>query len=397
MYDNIPIPRLLQNAKWFVKLRWIVIFLSFIAVYLGKRLISVNLSFHRLFTLIFILLIINLCYYFIIKYKVSIKKTFNILHLRLFLNLQVSIDLAILTTLLHFSGGIENPMIVFFIFHMILSSILLPRLDSFIQATIALLFFMGLVLLEYYKIIPHYSINEYLSGLFESDIKYLSAALIIFTLTAYMVVYLTSYVTKQLRQHEIELEQLNTELQEKDRIKNEYVLRLTHDIKGYVSSIKSNMEVVNRKIYGSIDENYSPYIKGINQVIKNLSRFIKDLLQLTRSKLAGDMDMQSIQISVLMENAIEETAGAAQKKNISCKVEIEPNQKSLFVFPLSVQEMLVNIISNAIKYSPEGSEIIIKGEKHNNNYAADNYRVHVERGSSRIREGSRGRNRCGSR
>ena len=248
---------------------------------------------------------------------------------------------------------------------MILSAILLPRLDSFIESTFALFLFTGSITLEYHKIIPHYTINPHLSGLLESGINYLTAALIVFIVTSYVVVYLTSYVTNKLRSHELELEKLNIELNEKDRIKNEYVLRLTHDIKGFVSALKSNHEVIRRKIYGEINNKYTPFIEASNDVLSNLTIFIKDLLKLTRSKLSGEQKKEEIKISELLENVESEIKNFAQQKNIELIRNINTNHQKLNIYILSVKELLINVLNNAIKYSDPNSKVIINVSDYN--------------------------------
>ena len=66
-------------------------------------------------------------------------------NLSILANVQISLDLALLTWLIHFSGGIVNPVIVFFVFHMMIASILLSNRNAYLQATFASLIF-GLVM-----------------------------------------------------------------------------------------------------------------------------------------------------------------------------------------------------------------------------------------------------------
>ncbi len=366
---SISTPRWLQNAQWFIKLRWYAIIVALTSILGGNIFLNANLPFHNLYLLVFLLLLINVVYMLLIRSRVKAEKKLNIQHVRLFLNLQVSVDLFFLTAFLHFSGGIENPALVFYIFHMILSSILLPRIDSLLQATFSQLMFVMLIVLEYKMILPHYTLNENLLGLFKSDVTYLTIAIGIFSVTSYMVVILTSYVTRQLRDHELDLEHLNNELKEKDRIKNEYVLRLTHDIKGYVSSIKSSLEVINRRVYGEIDIKYVPFLDGANKVIKDLSRFIRDLLQLTRSKLEGGNDLEIVDINNLMDLVIEEMNVKTSEKKIKIELKIEHGQKKLEVLLISVKEMLTNLISNAIKYSNKNTTVTVDVKPFDQNFA----------------------------
>jgi len=66
----------------------------------------------------------------------------------------MSADLIFLSILLHFSGGVENPFIIYFVFHIIMASILLSVVESHLQATLATLLLVFLALLEYKQITP---------------------------------------------------------------------------------------------------------------------------------------------------------------------------------------------------------------------------------------------------
>jgi len=81
----------------------------------------------------------------------------------------VSADLLILTVLLHFSGGIENPFVFYFMFHMIIASILLSERESYLQATFAVLVFGFMVLFEYLQIIPHYCLRGFVPHCLHRD------------------------------------------------------------------------------------------------------------------------------------------------------------------------------------------------------------------------------------
>ena len=74
--------------------------------------------------------------------------------LRILTNIQISVDFLALTIMLHFAGGIENPFIVYYIFHMIMASIVLAPRESFIQVTLALILIGILSLFEYSGILP---------------------------------------------------------------------------------------------------------------------------------------------------------------------------------------------------------------------------------------------------
>lgn len=126
---------------------------------------------------------------------------------------QVLLDLMALTLMLHFSGGIENPFFAFFVFHVIIASILLPKRESYLVAALTCLLFSSLVILEQTGLIYHYSL-----GLFpgSSDVGptsfvppypslYTGGVLVAFVATTLFSVYFATTIMEDLRLHQQEL------------------------------------------------------------------------------------------------------------------------------------------------------------------------------------------------
>jgi len=129
------------------------------ATYVSHNLLGIALQDIALYGIAIFLAVYNVTVLFLLNHFA--KRGNVVLHsaVKKIINIQISADLLILTVLLHFSGGIENPFVFYFIFHMIIASILLSVWESFLQATFAVLLFCLLILLEYLQLIPHYSVD----------------------------------------------------------------------------------------------------------------------------------------------------------------------------------------------------------------------------------------------
>ncbi|HED07660.1 MAG TPA: PAS domain-containing sensor histidine kinase [Ignavibacteria bacterium] len=139
---------------WFIKLRWIAVAISFILIYLA------DYHFHYLekgsfWPLIFIVSFLSLIN---IIYKILLIKRifFNFLE-----KIQIFIDLLILSLMLQFSGGIENPLSFIYLLHVILSGILLSKIDCYKVVFIATLFYAMISIGELYGVLPHYTLLIY--------------------------------------------------------------------------------------------------------------------------------------------------------------------------------------------------------------------------------------------
>ena len=130
-----------------------------------------------------------------------------------FVKVQLSLDWLAMILLVHFTGGVASPLLFFFVFHLIVASILLTPRACYIFATLAALAVGGLALLEYAGLIPVVSLGFVPESLQQSG-AYTAGVLFFFTSSLYMSVYLTTTLTRNLRQRDEELLRLQQRLSE---------------------------------------------------------------------------------------------------------------------------------------------------------------------------------------
>jgi signal transduction histidine kinase len=279
------------------------------------------------------------------------------------INFQISADLLLLTALLHFSGGIENPFIFYFMFHMIIASILLSVKESYLQCTFAVLLFGLLILLEYIQLIDHYCLQGFVERCLHRDGIFILGIYFVFTTAMYLVVYMASYIAIRLRRAEQAHREANILLQEKDHIKDEYVLRLTHDIKGHLAAIQSCLDVVVLKKDNSFDEKKPHFIERAHNRTKQVTHFVKTLLRLTQMRLSNNFEMEIFSL----ENAIKKGVLAVENKSSDKSIELKTNIKlavgKVFGDRFSIEEMVTNLLLNAIKYTPANGTVEVNAKE----------------------------------
>ncbi|MHC4260875.1 MAG: sensor histidine kinase [Planctomycetota bacterium] len=264
------------------------------------------------------------------------------------INFQISADLLALTVLLHYSGGVENPFVFFFVFHVIIASILLSVRDSYLQATFAVLLFGLLILLEYKQMIPHDCLTGFVSHCSYEDRLCVLGTFLVFATTLYLVVYMAGHIATRLRRAEKAQRKANLLLQAKDHIKDEYVLRVTHDIKGHLATIQSCLSVVANKILGPLDSRQAEFINTAHTRTVRLLHFVKTLLKLTEMRLSDNFDVKT----------------KADDKSITLQYNVEPSADKVFGNQFSIEEVVTNLLLNAIKYTPGGGTVSIGATNH---------------------------------
>ena len=344
--------RLLRRAFWLIKLRWRAVAGLCAATFFASTVFDISVQATAIYSIAILLTVYNAVMLFLLTYLKRSKYSKLKSATRKIINVQMSTDLFLLTVLIHFSGGTENPFIVYFVFHMIIASILLSVLESYLQATFATLLLVFMALLEYKDIIPHYCLTGFIQNCHQANANYSFGIVAVVSSTLYLVVYMTSSISTKLRKQEQALWEANVELKMKDRIKNEYVARVTHDIKGHLAVVKMSLDVAAEPNIGTFNEKQSQLIGRANTRTGKLIQFVQALLRLTRMRLSDNINMEEFCLSETVNNSIAEVQAKAEDRSIRLLSEISSANHKVLGDQMSIEEIVTNLLLNSIKYTP---------------------------------------------
>jgi len=342
--------RLVKRAYWLIKLRWIAIIGVGAATFFAHNIMGVSVEDVPLYCVAAALVLENIISLLLLKR--IIRASFNNAPIKKIINFQITADLVALTILLHYSGGIENPIIIYFVFHMIIASILLSVRESYLQATLAVFLISLLAVLEYKGIMHHHCLEGFVTCNMPQGIFYVLGHVFILATTLYLVVYMTSSISIQLRNQEEAYRQANIQLQQKDRIKDEYVLQLTHDIKGHLAAIQSCLSVLANGIAGPLSEQQADFVSRTHDRTKKLTKFVKALLRLTEMRLSDKFEMDFFSLRETVSGAIDAVKVKAEDKTMTLIANVEPAADTAFGNQFSIEETITNLLLNSIKYTP---------------------------------------------
>ncbi len=348
---------LAQRAQWLIRLRWVAIAALGCATFGASEFMGVSLRSGVLYVVASVLLVYNLALRQLLAYRTREGREPSETRIGGIVTFQISADLFILATILHFSGGIENPFLFFFAFHMIIASILRSKRQSYLQATLAVVLFGGLVVLEAIGGLKHYSLEGFAGHELYRDWTFVFGTLFVFTVTLYLIVYMTTSISEQLRHHQESLEQANVQLQEKDQLKNEYVLRVTHDIKGHLSAVLSCLDIVAGEVLGSLNEKQKDFIGRAHRRTTKCLEFITALLTLTRMKLTGRLDLEAFSLKKCVLNVLALVQNRAHGKSILLSHQMDPEIDVVWGEAVLIEETIMNVLLNAVKYTPDGGRV----------------------------------------
>lgn len=348
---------LLERNHWLIRLRWIALVGVSATIFFASRVLKLSLALTPLYAIAASLAAYNLILLIIVS---RIKKTESPAAINRITNAQISVDLLCLTGLLHFSGGVENPFAFYFVFHMIIAGILLSRRASFLQATFTVLLFCAMAASEYSGIFPHHGLGKFSGQDLYNNFIYVSGVSFVFISAIYIAVYMATSISQRLREREKILEETNTLLKKQDLLKSEYVLRVSHDIKEHLAAIQGCLEPVAGGITGKLNPKQLDLVQRAVHRTAKLMFFVKALLEITRIKLTKEVKMGYFYFQDVLSEAIVYIASKAEDKNITLNSVVEHSIDRIYGAQEYIQETIVNILANAVKYTPCNGKIDIR-------------------------------------
>ena len=150
-----------------------------------------------------------------------------------------------------------------------------------------------------------------------------------------------------------------SELRRLEAVRRDFVANVSHELRTPVSTIRANAETL---FTGAIDdrEHASRFIGAIVRNAERLSQILADLLDLSRLD-AGQyaITLGPVNVRAASERAAEAVLERARSKHIS--VAIEASERAAVLGDAqALEHVLVNLLDNAVKYSPEAAEVAVE-------------------------------------
>ena len=151
-----------------------------------------------------------------------------------------------------------------------------------------------------------------------------------------------------------------------DRLKNEFLSTVSHELRTPLTAIVGNLGILCGGVVSDIPKQANDMIENANSNAKRLSILIDDLLDLQKiSSGQIQYSMKNMAIDEFIEQSIEFNQGYASKYHVLLACNNRVEKINIRIDESRMHQVMANLISNAIKYSPEGEEVSVKVQCNN--------------------------------
>ena len=160
-----------------------------------------------------------------------------------------------------------------------------------------------------------------------------------------------------LRQTHAALSVANAEL-EATRLKSEFLANMSHELRTPLNAILGLSEALREQTYGSLTPRQSQSLDTIHSSGEHLLSLINDILDLSKIE-AGKLELNLAQVNVseFCESCLVFVRTQAMQKKIGVTFEHDDNVAQLSVDPRRLKQILVNLLTNAVKFTPSGGHV----------------------------------------
>ncbi len=150
--------------------------------------------------------------------------------------------------------------------------------------------------------------------------------------------------------------QMATQLEQVESMRRQLIGDVTHELRTPLTSIKGYMEGLVDGVLPSTPETFNQ----IHREADRLSRLVDDLQELSRVEAkAYSLDVRSVTVSSLVQTTIKRLSPQARDKRIALRSNLPADLPLLLVDEDRITQVLVNLVANAIQYTPEGGDVTI--------------------------------------
>jgi signal transduction histidine kinase len=156
-------------------------------------------------------------------------------------------------------------------------------------------------------------------------------------------------------------------LKEEQRMRSDFISMLSHEIRTPLTSIRESINLINEGIMGNVNERQKRFLEIAGFEMGRVSELLNRIMQVSYLE-SGALEIQteSIQVSKFINACVDQMRPSLEAKEIAIEIGIDPHLFNTMGDPKFIQQVFVNLIGNAIKFSPPESTIEVTATFHQN-------------------------------
>lgn len=166
---------------------------------------------------------------------------------------------------------------------------------------------------------------------------------------------------RALEQQNAELQRAVNHMRELDQLKSNFLATVSHELRTPLTSVIGFADMLLKGIAGDLNEEQAEYVRTILERGEDLYKLITQILEMSRMETgAVRLALEATALASVAERALSSVAIAAKNAGVTCRAELADDLPPGLVDADKIQQVLVNLVSNAIKFNRPDGEVVIE-------------------------------------
>lgn len=167
----------------------------------------------------------------------------------------------------------------------------------------------------------------------------------------------------EIKKAEEQLKLSNKILAKATQLKDEFLANMSHELRTPLNSILGMIETLQNQVYGPLNGKQVQSLEIVENSGRHLLSLINDILDLSKIEAGRmDLDLNPTSVSALVNHSLTFVQQFAIQKQINLSSEIIPNLPDVLVDKRRLCQVLINLLNNAIKFTPEGGKVVVQAD-----------------------------------
>lgn len=155
-----------------------------------------------------------------------------------------------------------------------------------------------------------------------------------------------------------------TKERELDQMRNDFLAMISHDLRAPLTALNGTISLLKDGTHGKLPDSALDSLELADDTVKRMIRLVNDLLQIEKMSSASfSLAVQKTRVADLFESALGIVGSAADERDVVFVFETaKVSDLSILVDEDRIVQVLVNLMSNAVKYSPDGAQVKVRCE-----------------------------------
>ncbi|MGN6103667.1 MAG: sensor histidine kinase [Kofleriaceae bacterium] len=281
--------------------------------------------------------------------------------------LNTSADVVVLTAAMYFTGGPYSPLIPTYVIIIAVLSLLSNLGITVMMAMFIVACFATMLILMTTGVLPAMPVPGAPGE--APSVGYTITAILYCALVIGVPAAFSAATLKRLRAKESDLEKRTAQLIQAASQRSQFVASMTHELRTPIHGVQGLSDVIAAGVYGPVTDKQREACASIKRSAQSLLQLVDDVLALTRAE-AGKIDARpgAVDIGELVERVTASVSWMVGTKNLELEVEDAAALEALPVVRSDerwLAHILVNLLANAVKFTPEGGRVTIRARVRN--------------------------------